>query len=335
MPITIKDIAKAAGVSYVTVSRALRDHDAINIDTRRRIKKIAEEMHYTPNAIARGLVQNKTKMIALLVQDITNPFYPEVALGVEECARKNGYCVLLCNSGYSNETEAEYLKALSERRVDGIIISPLSERTQETISANGVYGKNCPVVNICNKINDDSASFVVIDDFKATYIATEYLVKQGHEQITFIGGDIKSISQINNIRGYEQVMNEHGLEINVENVMGSSLKRESSHKVILELIRGRRLPTAIITDADIIAIGIMEALKTHGYEVPGDVSVIGIDDIEYASLPHINLTTVAQPKFDIGYIAAEILLNLIQGVECDRQVILEPFLIVRGTCKHR
>jgi len=329
MPVTIKDIAKVAGVSYATVSRALNDLPEINENTRKRIKEIAKQMGYTPNAVARGLVKKNTNMIALLIPDITNPFYPEVARGVEDFARENGYCVFLCNTNWDEKNEQNYLNILEERRVDGIIIAPVSVDTCNYVSKNKA---DIPVVYIGNRVDDDNASYVVIDDYKAGYIATEYLIKLGHKNIAFIGGHDKSTSHIDRINGYKHALMENGLETDINSIKGYSFRKESGYGTFLEMVKNRRVPTAIVAENDIIALGIMEAAERHGYEVPKDISIIGMDDIEYGSLPKINLTTVAQPKLEIGQKAAGILLDLISGNADSRKVILEPFLIVRGTC---
>jgi LacI family transcriptional regulator len=329
MAVTIKDIAKVAGVSYATVSRALNDHPEINVITKEKIKEIAQQMGYTPNAVARGLVKKNTEMIALLIPDITNPFYPEVARGVEDYARENGYCVFLCNTNWDEENEQKYLTILKERRVDGIIIAPVSTDTIDYVSDSKL---DIPVVYIGSRVDCNKSNYVVIDDFKAGYMATEYLMKLGHSNIAFIGGHDKSTSHIDRINGYKQALKENRLEADINSIKGYSFKKESGYGTFLKMVKNRKVPTAIVAENDIIALGIMEAAEKHGYDVPKDISIIGIDDIEFGSLPKINLTTVAQPKFDIGRKSADILLDLISGSSDSKQIILEPFLIVRGTC---
>ncbi len=329
MAVTIKDIAKVAGVSYATISRALNDHPEINVITKEKIKEIAQQMGYTPNAVARGLVKKNTEMIALLIPDITNPFYPEVARGVEDYARENGYCVFLCNTNWDEENEQKYLTILKERRVDGIIIAPVSTDTIDYVSDSKL---DIPVVYIGSRVDCNKSNYVVIDDFKAGYMATEYLMKLGHSNIAFIGGHDKSTSHIDRINGYKQALKENRLEADINSIKGYSFKKESGYGTFLKMVKNRKVPTAIVAENDIIALGIMEAAEKHGYDVPKDISIIGIDDIEFGSLPKINLTTVAQPKFDIGRKSADILLDLISGSADSKQIILEPFLIVRGTC---
>lgn len=329
MAVTIKDIAKVAGVSYATVSRALNDHPEINVITKEKIKEIAQQMGYTPNAVARGLVKKNTEMIALLIPDITNPFYPEVARGVEDYARENGYCVFLCNTNWDEENEQKYLTILKERRVDGIIIAPVSTDTIDYVSDSKL---DIPVVYIGSRVDCNKSNYVVIDDFKAGYMATEYLMKLGHSNIAFIGGHDKSTSHIDRINGYKQALKENRLEADINSIKGYSFKKESGYGTFLKMVKNRKVPMAIVAENDIIALGIMEAAEKHGYDVPKDISIIGIDDIEFGSLPKINLTTVAQPKFDIGRKSADILLDLISGSADSKQIILEPFLIVRGTC---
>ena len=313
---------KSTGVSCATVSRALNDHPEINVITKEKIKEIAQQMGYTPNAVARGLVKKNTEMIALLIPDITNPFYPEVARGVEDYARENGYCVFLCNTNWDEENEQKYLTILKERRVDGIIIAPVSTDTIDYVSDSKL---DIPVVYIGSRVDCNKSNYVVIDDFKAGYMATEYLMKLGHSNIAFIGGHDKSTSHIDRINGYKQALKENRLEADINSIKGYSFKKESGYGTFLKMVKNRKVPTAIVAENDIIALGIMEAAEKHGYDVPKDISIIGIDDIEFGSLPKINLTTVAQPKFDIGRKSADILLDLISGSADSKQIILEPF----------
>lgn len=335
MSVTIKDIAKVAGVSYATVSRALNDHPEINEKTKDRVAKIAEEMGYSPNAIARGLVKNNTNMIGLLVPDITNPYFPEVARGVEDYANAQGFNVFLCNTSWEEKRENVYIKALREKRVEGLIIAPVSLVSHQKIHAENL---KIPVVYIGSKSGDQNENFVILDNVKAAFIATEYLIGLGHDNIAFIGGYESSISNSDRVRGYREALKKHGREKEINMVKSSSFKRESGYAIAFEFIKEGRMPSGILAANDIIALGVIEALENNGYSVPGDVSVIGFDDIQFASLPKINLTTVAQPKYEMGVAAAKILLhkigcNNIDHEEMANQYVVEPELIIRGTCK--
>ncbi len=332
MSVTIKDIAKIANVSYSTVSRALNDIPGVKLETRDRIVKIAKEQGYSPNAIARGLVSKSTNMIGLVIPDITNPYFPEVARGIEDFASRNKRNVFLCNSNWESEKELVYIRALQEKRVEGLLVAPVEEGTHERIKNEKL---DIPVVYISSMSGDPGEMFVIVDNIKASYLATEHLIKLGHSNIAFIGGSENSISNRDRIKGYMDALKRYSIKMDISMVKSSSYKRESGYAAALELVKTKRVPTGLIAANDIIALGIIEALEGNSYRVPQDVSVIGFDDIAFASLPKINLTTVAQPKYEMGLSAADILFKKISGTEQgsdnNYQHILEPQLIIRGT----
>lgn len=333
MPITIKDIAKLAGVSYATVSRALNNHPEVNIKTRARVIKIAKEHGYSPNEIARGLVKQSTNTIGLLVPDISNPYFPEVAKGVEEKAIGRDYHVFLCNTDWDSKKEIDYIKTLKDKRVAGLIIAPTSMETYKNVEE---LNLNIPIVYIGSRSEDKKVNYVVIDNEEASLMATEYLIELGFTDIAYLGGSENTITNKDRLVGYKKALKKHNLERSVYNMKGSSFRRESGYKSIVESIKKGRVPHALVCANDIVALGAIEALEGSGYDVPGDVSVIGFDDIAYASLHKINLTTIAQPKYKIGSMAAEIVLEKINEKEVQgKKIILEPTLIKRGTCKKR
>jgi LacI family transcriptional regulator len=337
MPVTIKDIARVAGVSYATVSRALNDHSEISAKTKAKIVEIAEEMGYSPNAIARGLVKKNTNMVGLLVPDITNPYFPEVARGVEDHLSSVGINLFLCNTNWEEEKEMVYIQALREKRVEGLIIAPVTISSHQRIREENL---NMPVVYIGSKTDDEDENYVILDNVEASFIATEYLIELGHKNIAFIGGYESSVSNSDRVRGYREALKKHNLEREINMIKSTSFRRESGYAIALELVREGKVPSAIVAANDIIALGVIEALENNGYNVPGNVSVIGFDDIQFASLPKINLTTIAQPKYQMGVDAAKILVRKINSktehsIPVENQHVVKPKLIVRGTCAQR
>ena len=331
MPITIKDIAKLAGVSYATVSRALNDHPEVNMKTKERILEIAKENGYSPNEIARGLVKQSTNTLGLLVPDISNPYFPEVAKGVEEKAISRDYHVFLCNTDWDSQKEIDYIKTLKDKRVAGIIIAPTSVETYAKVKE---LNLDIPIVYIGSKSPEKEINYVVIDNEKASFMATEYLIELGFTDIAYLGGSENTVTNKERLAGYKKALTKHSLDRAVYIMKSSSFRRESGYKAVVESIQKERIPQALICANDIVALGAIEALENNGYNVPEDVSVIGFDDIAYASLHKINLTTVAQPKYEIGALAAEIALEKINDGGSDgKKVILEPTLIKRGTCR--
>ena len=333
MPITIKDIAKLAGVSYATVSRALNDHPEVSLKTKERILSIAQEHGYSPNEIARGLVKQSTNTLGLLVPDISNPFFPEVAKGVEEKAMSNDYHIFLCNTDWDSKKEVDYISMLRDKRVGGIIIAPTSIETYKKVKE---LNLNVPVVFIGSRSDEKEINYVVIDNEKAGFIAAEYLIGLGFDKVAYLCGSENSVSNKDRLAGYERAIKAHGLDIWIYNMEGSSFRRESGYKAASEAIKSGSLPQALICANDIVALSAIEAFENNGYEVPEDISVIGFDDIPYAALHKINLTTVAQPKYEIGSLAAQIILDKI-GSRSGKgeKIILEPTLVIRGTCKRR
>lgn len=337
MPVTIKDIAREAGVSYATVSRALNDHPDISVKTKARIVQIANEMGYSPNAIARGLVKKNTNMVGLLVPDITNPYFPEVARGVEDHLSSVGINLFLCNTNWEEEKEMVYIRALREKRVEGLIIAPVTISSHQRIREENL---NIPFVYIGSKTEALDENYVILDNVEASFIATEYLIDLGHKDIAFIGGYESSVSNRDRVRGYREALKKHNLEREINIIKSSSFRRESGYAIALEFVRESSIPSAIVAANDIIALGVIEAFENNGYNVPGDISVIGFDDIQFASLPKINLTTINQPKYDMGMDAAKILVKIINSKLDDSMIVenrhvVKPKLIVRGTCARR
>lgn len=330
MGLTIKDIAEKAGVSYATVSRALNNHRDVNEDTKKKILKIAREMGYQPNAIAQGLVKKETKTIGLLIPDITNPFFPEVARGIEDAAGEAGYTIFLCNTNWDTERESNYLDVLLQKQVDGIIMAPSSENLNHLKK---ILDSGIKIVFISRMIKHPNSISIIIDNVSGAQMAVEHLVKKGHKKIAFIGGfqDISASSE--RLKGYKYALEENNLEINKAYIKNGDFKRETGHVMMHNLLNLDQKPTAVFAANDLLALGAIQAIKEEGLSVPSDIAVIGFDDIEFASLPEIQLTTVAQPKYDMGKMAFETLIKQLKGEgdNIGKKILLEPRLIIRGT----
>ena len=208
--VTIKDIARIANVSYATVSRALNDHKDVNEQTKQKILKICNEVGYSPNAIARGLVKQNTYTIGLLVPDITNPYYPEVARGVEDEASKEDYNVFLCNTNWDMMKEVDYFNLLLAKRVEGIIIAPVSDDTMKFVEK---FTDRLPIVFLGTRIEGEKYNYVVIDNVKGAEMITEYLIGLGHRKIAFIGGTKDSGTFSDRVLGYKNALKKNNIEI--------------------------------------------------------------------------------------------------------------------------
>jgi len=332
MATTIKDIAEETGVSYATVSRALNNKYGVKPGTREKILAVARARGYTPNGIARGLVRKQTHSIGLIIPDISNPFFPQVASGVEDGAREKGYSVFLCNTNYESDQEARYLQLLIEKRVDGII---LASGCQASDTINPLLMGSIPIVSLCTRFENVKNSFVVIDNERGGFIATKHLIEQGYPTVGYIGTHGDGISEGERFKGYLQALEKFNIPFDDRFVFSGDLKRETGYKITKRLIAGQHFPRALFVENDLMALGAIQGIKESGRRVPEDIAVVGFDDIAFASFPEIGLTTVRQPKYEMGKLAADILLDsIIKPTREAKKHILEPKLIVRtSSCR--
>lgn len=327
--VTIKDIAKIAGVSPSTVSRALNDSPLISEETRVRIRMIAEKLGYERNELARGLVKGASGALGLIVPDITNPFFAEIARGVSDVAHAQGYGVLLCTTEGDLAREAEYFRFLRRKRVDGLILSAV---TADDPNLSELLRNSLPFVLVSRLVRGLDAPFVLGDDKMGARLAVEHLIGLGHRRIAFIGGPANVQSSQDRMEGYQAVLREQGLKPRAGWAVFADFTQSAGYEVARKLLRSRLRPTAIFAANDMIALGVMEAAEDLGLSIPEDLSLVGYDDISYAALPRIQLTTVAQPTYEMGRIAAEYLLAKCAGeTEKKLQCVLPPRLIVRKT----
>lgn len=329
MAVTIKDIAKKLNISYATVSKALSDADDISEKTKVLVKKTAVELNYKPNYIARGLVKNETKTIGLIVPDITNPFYSEIALAIEETVNKDGYSVFLCNSNWKHYKEIEYMNLLISKKVDGIIMAPTG------VNSLGISDTGIPMVTVGTKRSYCGENFVVIDNEKGGYMAVKHLLENNKRKIMFVGGKIGVQSNKERLEGYKKALIESGIEIETKYIRSGNFKTESGYVITKKALSEGIIPDGIFAGNDLLALGALEAVIELGLKIPEEIAVVGFDDIPFAGLPEIGLTTVAQPKYKMGKLAAGMLLNRLKNPEsvCEN-IVLNPRLVIRKTSKN-
>jgi len=319
MRVSIKDVAKAAGVSHSTVSRALSNSPLIPESTRRRIERIAQKMGYSPNAIARGLVMQRTHAIGVIVTTIEDPFVAEVVRGIEEIAADAGYRVFLGTSHNDPAREVNLVRALREWRVDGVIVASsrvgaLYQPLLKEIDA--------PIILINNQkhqkpgtrrnARSDDIRSVAVDDTKGGALATRYLISQGHRVIGYLGGPREHAANRNRLTGYRRALKAADISYEPALVQSGSGRAESGEQSLAFFARSP-VPTAIFCYNDITAIGALSALKRHGLRVPEDVSLVGFDDIPFAQYVDPPLTTIHQPKDEMGRLAMKMLIDLLDG----------------------
>lgn len=344
-PTTIYDIAKRMNISAATVSRVLSNSKyPVRAELAKRIRETAREMNYHPNSIGRQLKTNKTSTIGVIIPSITNPFYSAVVSGIEEVASEKGYHVLLCNSQQSPELEMSHLTTLFEKQVKGVILSSVSDGNEELKS----YMKSgLKVVSIDQTIDDFSAFQINFDYRKGGRIGTRYLIDQGHRDIAYLTAPLSLPSRKQIYQGFLETMEEHGLPVGEDRLIVSRGKQEDGElasQTIGEFENGKRLaerllrkkpwPTAIFTCNDMTAFGVLNELMTQGVRSPEDISVIGFDNLDFAGIVSPALTTIEQPKYEMGRMACRMLMEWMDNeVNQPGELILQPRLVERNSVR--
>ena len=329
--VTLKDVAKVAGVSYATVSRALSGSSEIGSETRKRILKLCEEMGYTPNTVARSMVMRRTNIIGVIVASLDNPFMSELTTHLEIYARRCGYSLMVCNSSYDRELEKEVFSVLVGRQVDGIILLPVGNESYESLK---MLTAQVPTVFISENMQDLPENYVAVDNRAGTRMATEYLYENGHRKILYFGCRRGSVTHQLRLEGYREACAALGIEADVVYSPFERSSHEAGYQLANTYFAGEHDHTALLCASDALAIGAMQAAYEHGIRIPDDVSVMGFDNISFAGLPLINLTTVDQPKQRMANAAVDMLIRRMQAPENGHvQKIVPPSLVVRGSCK--
>ncbi len=329
---TIKDVAALAGVSFATVSRALDDRPEISRETKERVRAACRELGYVPNAAARGLTGQATHMLGVVLPDISNPYFSGMVTAIEETAAQNGYRVLLSNSMRNRQRELQGIENFLSRRIDGMIISALSPDAQA--EHRRLLG-DLPCVYM-GVNHDEDCSYVMTDNRAGTYASTRYLLRLGHRKLVFLGGRSSSRTRELRLQGFREALAEEGLTGELYTAPETEKSfRQWSYETARHILTQRPLPDAIVAFSDITALRVMEAAAECGVRIPQDVSLVGYDNISFAALPRIHLTTVSQRKFQQGHLAVERLMQQIRGDRSDTVDVLEPELIVRSTCQKK
>lgn len=330
MGITIKDIAAEANVSTTTVSRVLNDKPDVSESTKEKIKKIMEIHNYKPNKIARGLVMKKTKTIGLIIPDISNPFFPEIIKGVENKAKHLGYSVIICDTDNQIMEEIGSIDLLLSQQVDGMITALSTDVIDEFNKSNL---DNFPVVQLDRNIPQLDYPTVSINNKLSAYKAGQHLINLGHKNIVHVTGELKIKTAKDRLFGFKEVLRANNIEINEENIIKGDFSRESGFNAFAKMIE-RGLPSAIFFANDLMAIGAYEAADKYNISIPEDISIIGHDGISFSEVVKPRLTTMIQPKKELGEIAAELLINIIkENVKQPEDVILTAELIKRQSTR--
>ena len=327
-PVSIKDIARAAGVSHSTVSRALRGSPLITAQTREMIQQKASEMGYQASAIARSLVTQRTLTIGVVVTSIADPFNGGVVSGIEEVANRHGYSVILANSQTDPDREVRVVRGFQERRVDGVLV------TASRVGAlylSVMSEMRVPVVLINNQHPGEFLHAVAIENVEAAQTATKHLIDLGHRSIGYIGDHSGYQSELERMAGYRQALFASGIAFRSELVCAGDGGAEQGTLAMRQLLTSGAGPTAVFCYNDRTAMGALQAAVELGIRVPEELSIVGFDDLFFAPYLRPALTTIRQPKEEMGRQAMRLLLSLFAGETSPRTIHVQGELIVRAS----
>ncbi|MDI6601731.1 MAG: LacI family DNA-binding transcriptional regulator [Thermoanaerobacteraceae bacterium] len=334
--ITIKDVAKAAGVSITTVSRALNEYPDVSDETREKVFRVASELNYSPNSIARGLVTSRTNTIGLIISEMIKPgvYHPyvlEQLSGVKASLRKAGYDIILFTVDPGMQEVTPFEKLRDDRKVDGMIAFGL--RMSDPY-IDEIRHCSIPTVLIDIPIVTDYVGYISSDNVEASFEAIEYLLNLGHRNVGFINGHKDAAVSFERLDGYKRALIDSGIGYRDGYVIYDDFTQEGGYNCFKQLLQENPEITAVFVASDLMAIGAMKAAIDMGLRVPEDVSIIGFDDIELATMVQPQLTTVRQEKFKLGYMAGEHLLHILKGGKPDH-VVVPHKLIIRGSTSAR
>lgn len=326
MATTIKDIAHLAGVSYGTVSRVLNNRPDVSPKTRAHILQIVKDLDYQPNAIARSLVTRQTYTIALMVPDISAPFYGGIALSVDKETFAQGYTTLLFNTDYDMNIEKRKLQSLQDKRVDGIIIKPAMESSVQFTEL------HLPTV-LLSHIYEGEISCIDIENTAGGEIAGEHVAACGYRNVAFIGGYEDARSTQQRLQGFRSALANHGIALLPDMIRFGKYSLKSGYAIMSDLLHSGFQPDCVFCGNDLIALGVMQKAREAGISIPHKLGVVGFDDGVMAGLPQIQLTTIAQPVEQMGFLAADMLIHTIQSPDTflPQKITLRPELVVRNT----
>jgi len=329
--VTIRDVARRAGVAVSTASLALNGKPNVSPEVARRVRRAALELGYKPNAVARSLKTRRTQLISLVVADVTNPFFSAMARGAEEALSRRGYSLIICNTDEDAAKEAQLLDVCLHKKVDGVLLVPTGE---QHAAIRALAEESRPLVLLDRLAPWMDADAVLSDNIGGAYAATQHLIETGHRRIGLIAGHVLVSAIRERVAGHVRALRDHGIRRNKELTVWAGHTSRGGYEACLELLKLEPPPTAIFSANNLMVRGAMIAVRELGLTWPDDVSLIGFDDFEEAELVTPPVTAVAQQPFQMGLRAGELLLDRLERGNSPterRQLRLETSLVHRGS----
>jgi LacI family transcriptional regulator len=326
---TIYDVARRAQVSAATVSRVLNGSNSVDPALAHRVNAAVAELGYRRNEMARNLRRRQSSLWAMIISDVTNPFFTSMVRGVEDVASSAGYSVVLCNSDEHAEKESSYIAAAMAEQMAGVLISPSSNRID---GVSLLMEAKCPVVVIDRELQGFHGDTVLVDNEEGAHKATEHLVAQGYERIACITGPRWLSTALGRLRGYQHALAADKRPLDDALVRHSDFRERGGYDAMASLLDGGALPDAVFVTNNLMTVGALECLADRGLAVPRDIGIVGFDDIPWAHLVRPTLTTVVQPTYEIGMTGAQLLLRRIEDVNTEpRRILLSTELRCRDS----
>ena len=314
MGVTIEDIAREAGVSIATVSRVINKTKPVSAQLRDRVYEVIERNHFKPNSLAQGLITKKTNTIGIIVPDISNAVFGKLTKGMNSIFAKQGYTVVLCESQGRLERELQLLGILEEKQIEGLLFAGVD--VNHTL-VNAMLQRDYPVVLVTQEASEDEGviNTVIHNNVEAMYDAVRFLLDNGHRRIAYLGGPRNDFSSgKKRLKGYRRALEEVGIPVNESYIVQGEFSFEAGYQGMKTLYEeNSKLPTAVVTGSDVIAVGAMQYLDNMRVRIPDDISILGFDDSEFATYIKPELSTVRISYYDEGVKAAKMLLRMMKG----------------------